>query len=208
MSTQTSDIKWVLASGNKGKLKEFSDLLAPLNIQMIAQSEFNFDGTIFEEAIEDGLSFVENAIIKARHACKHTGLPSIADDSGIEVDALNGAPGIYSARYAGDACDDKQNLQLLLDNMQGKTNRAARFVCVIAFMRHETDPTPIICQATWEGDLLLEPIGEGGFGYDPIFEVRDLKKSSALLSKQEKNAISHRGQAIAILLERLKHLGY
>ncbi|MCJ8312521.1 MAG: RdgB/HAM1 family non-canonical purine NTP pyrophosphatase [Saccharospirillaceae bacterium] len=199
MSKQLLEKSWVLASGNKGKLKEFSDLLSPLNIQMIAQSEYNF-----EEAIEDGLSFVENAIIKARHACKHTGLPSIADDSGIEVDALNGEPGIYSARYAGENANDKDNLNLLLKNMQGKTNRAARFVCVIAFMRFELDPMPIICQATWEGTLLEAPIGEGGFGYDPIFEVNDLKKSSALLSKEEKNAISHRGQAIKLLLDRLK----
>ena len=199
MSKQMNEIKWVLASGNKGKLKEFSELLAPLNIQMIAQSEFNF-----EEAIEDGLSFVENAIIKARHACKRTGLPAIADDSGIEVDALNGKPGIYSARYAGEHANDKDNLNLLLENMQDQTNRAARFVCVIAFMRHEFDPVPIICQATWEGTLLKTPIGEGGFGYDPIFEVNELKTSSALLSKEEKNAISHRGKAIKMLLDRLK----
>ena len=152
-------MKWVLASGNAGKIREFAQLLAPLNIELLPQSDFNVP-----EAVEDGLSFVENAIKKARHACQHTGLPAIADDSGIEVDALQGQPGIYSARYAGAQASDKANLQLLLNNMQGQENRQARFQCVIAFMRHANDPNPIICQASWEGTILEAAIGEGGFG--------------------------------------------
>ena len=194
-------MKWVLASSNAGKIKEFSDLLAPLNIEIVPQAQLNIT-----DAVEDGLSFVENAIIKARHACQQSGLAAIADDSGLEVDALNGAPGIYSARYAGDTANDSDNLTLLLNNMQGQKNRRARFQCVIAFMRHAKDPTPIICQASWEGEILQQPVGIDGFGYDPIFAVKGLGQSSAQLNKKQKNAISHRGQAIALFKQRLAQI--
>lgn len=187
----------VLASNNKGKLREFNDLFASEGIDVIPQSEFNI-----EDAIEDGLSFVENAIIKARHACKATQLPSIADDSGLEIDALNGEPGIYSARYAGAHGNDKQNNQLVLSKLEGisQEKRSARFQCVLAFMRHENDPTPLVCQAGWEGYILTEERGENGFGYDSLFWLPEHQCSSAELPKEKKNQISHRGKALQLLL--------
>ncbi len=183
----------VLASGNKGKLREFADLFAPMNINVVPQSEFDVP-----EAEETGLTFVENAIIKARNAAEHTGLPAIADDSGIEVDYLLGAPGIYSARYSGDNATAEKNLNTLLAALKDvpESERAARYQCVLVMMRHSKDPTPLICQASWEGQILTEPKGDGGFGYDPIFWVPEKQCSAAELSKHEKHAISHRGKAI------------
>lgn len=189
--------KLVLASGNQGKLREFSQLFADKNIQVIPQNEFD---TI--EAEETGLSFVENAILKARNACKFSGFPALADDSGLEVDALKGAPGIYSARYAGADASDKDNYLKLLDALKDVPleKRTARFQCVLVYMRHENDPTPQVFQGSWEGQILTEPSGTEGFGYDPVFLVPSEECSSAELSKDRKNALSHRGQAIQELL--------
>ncbi len=193
----------VLASNNKGKLREFSQLLSQQDISVIPQAEFDIP-----DADETGLSFVENAILKARNAAAHSGLPAMADDSGIEVDALNGAPGIYSARYSGEGASDEANLQKLIDDMKDvpEDRRAARFQCVIVYMRHAEDPTPIICQGTWEGRLLYEPVGENGFGYDPIFHVPTHGCASAELASDIKNEISHRGQALRALLAALSQL--
>jgi XTP/dITP diphosphohydrolase len=195
--------KVVLASGNKGKLKEFGDMLAPFNIEVVPQSEFNVP-----EAEETGLSFVENAILKARNAAEHTGLPAIADDSGIEVDYLLGAPGIYSARYAGEQASDQENLNALLTALQGvpEKERAARYQCVLVMMRHSKDPTPLIVQDSWDGAILTEPTGQGGFGYDPIFWSPEHKCSAAELSKQQKHEISHRGKAMRALLAQFTEL--
>ncbi|MDF1588833.1 MAG: RdgB/HAM1 family non-canonical purine NTP pyrophosphatase [Gammaproteobacteria bacterium] len=185
--------KIVLASGNKGKLREFAELFAPMNIDVVPQSDFDVP-----EAAETGLSFVENAIIKARNAAQHTGLPAIADDSGIEVDYLLGAPGIYSARYAGSDASDSDNLYALLAALDGVPDRerAARYHCLLVLMRHSKDPTPLICQASWQGRILHAPVGDGGFGYDPIFWVPETESSAAELSSEQKHAISHRGKAI------------
>ena len=193
--------KLVLASGNQGKLREFSQLFADKNIQVIPQNEFD---TI--EAEETGLSFAENAILKARNACKFSGLPSLADDSGLEVDALQGAPGIYSARYAADEngnTSDEANYLKLLDALKDVPNeqRTARFQFVLVYMRHENDPTPQVFQGSWEGQILTEPSGAEGFGYDPVFFVASENCSSAELSKERKNQLSHRGQAIKQLLQ-------
>jgi len=189
--------KLVLASGNKGKLAEFSQLFADKNIEVIPQNQFDTP-----EAEETGLSFVENAIIKARNACKHSGLPSLADDSGLEVDALQGAPGIYSARYAGAGASDQDNYLKLLDALKDvpEEQRTARFQCVLVYMRHENDPTPQVFQGSWEGKILVEPEGSEGFGYDPVFSVESQNCAAAELDKADKNAISHRGQAIQELL--------
>lgn len=183
----------ILASGNKKKLKELSEILGQFNQQLCPQSEYQV-----EDAIEDGLTFVENAIIKARHACKKTGLPSIADDSGIEVDYLLGKPGIYSARYAGENATDQQNLDKLLVSLKGvpSEQRTARYHCIIVYMKHAEDPTPIICQASWEGIIVEAPVGEQGFGYDPIFFCPLSNKTAAQMSAVEKAAISHRGKAL------------
>lgn len=185
--------KIVLASGNKGKLREFAQLFAPMNIEVIPQSEFDVP-----EAEETVLTFVENAIIKARNACEHTGLPAIADDSGIEVDYLLGAPGIYSARYAGGDASDEDNLNALLSALTGVPDqeRVARYQCLLVMMRHSKDPTPLICQADWQGQLLHSATGEGGFGYDPIFWVAEENCSAAQLTSEQKHAISHRGKAM------------
>jgi len=185
--------KIVLASGNKGKLREFAQLLAALNINIVPQSDLNV-----VEAEETGLSFVENAIIKARNACKQTGLPAISDDSGIEVDALQGAPGIFSSRYAGLNATDQDNIDCLLGALKDvpATERGARFQCVVVYMRHAEDPTPLICQGTWHGQIMLQQSGEGGFGYDPIFFVAETETSAAELAPEQKHAISHRGQAM------------
>jgi XTP/dITP diphosphohydrolase len=191
----------VLATGNAGKLKEISEMLAGLDIELVSQRELGIG-----DAEETGLSFVENAILKARHAAQASGLPAIADDSGLEVDALNGAPGIYSARYAGpDATDAHNNhklLGLLVDLPPEK--RTARFRCLMVYLRHAQDPTPIICQGTWEGRMLDTPRGSNGFGYDPLFFVPDQNCSSAELAPAVKNRLSHRGQAMRQLLERLR----
>ena len=173
-------------------------MLADLDMEVLPQSAFNI-----EEVEETGLSFVENAILKARHAAEQTGLPAIADDSGLEVDALNGAPGIYSARYAGPAANDEQNLQKLLSDLDGIADeqRSARFQCLLVFMRHALDPTPLICQGTWEGRILDAPRGDNGFGYDPVFYYPPLDKTFAELSREEKSRVSHRGMALQELKE-------
>lgn len=190
----------VLASSNAGKVREINQLLHNSGIEVVPQSQFNID-----DAVEDGLTFVENAIIKARHAAAHSGLPAIADDSGIEVDALNGAPGIYSARFAGKGASDEQNLHKLLDELKDipEARRSARFQCLMVYMRHAQDPTPVICQGTWEGRILTAPRGENGFGYDPVFFVRERGCSSAELDAATKNSLSHRGKALKKLVERL-----
>ncbi len=191
----------VLASGNKGKLREFSALFAThfadQKITLIPQTELGVS-----DADETGLSFVENAIIKARHACAVTGKPALADDSGIEVDALDGAPGIYSARYSG--AGDLENNTKLLDALKDtpEEQRSARFQCVLVYMRHEKDPTPQVFQGSWEGRILAQPSGTEGFGYDPVFFVPSEGVSAAELSKERKNELSHRGQAIQQLLSR------
>ena len=191
----------VLASGNPGKVRELSQILAGLDISVVPQSEFGVP-----EAEEIGLTFVENALLKARNAASHTGLPSIADDSGIEVDALNGAPGIYSARYAGKGAGDGQNLRKLLEALDEVPDpkRGARFVCVIVYLRHAADPTPVIAQGIWEGRILREARGSGGFGYDPVFWVPTHNCSSAELPAEVKNTISHRGQALRALVAALR----
>lgn len=191
----------VLASGNKGKLREFQQMFAGLAYQIEPQSNYPVG-----EVEETGLTFVENAIIKARHAAEVTGLPCIADDSGIEVDALNGAPGIYSARYAGVGAGDKANLQKLLNDMADVPDdqRTCRFQCVLVLMRHAGDPTPVIAQASWEGVLMHEPVGSGGFGYDPIFWLPDQGCSSAELAPETKDQLSHRGQALRKLVHKIQ----
>lgn len=193
--------KIVLASGNAGKLREFQQLLAGCGFEVLPQSAFNLSN-----ADETGLTFVENAILKARHACAHTGLPAIADDSGLEVDALNGRPGIYSARYAGVDASDAENNAKLVQELSGveAAQRSARYHCVLAFMRHAEDPTPVLCHGSWEGSILTEPRGTGGFGYDPLFFVPTHQCTAAELDKAEKNRISHRGKAMAELLARLQ----
>lgn len=188
----------VLATGNAGKVKELAALLEDQQITVKPQSEFNVP-----DVPETGTTFVENAIIKARHAAKITGLPTIADDSGLEVDALDGAPGVYSARFAGEnATDHDNNVKLLaqLDNIDSE-KRTARFHCVLVYMKHEHDPTPIICHGQWEGSILTEPKGEQGFGYDPLFWQEDLNMTSAELPRDIKNRRSHRGQALKKLVE-------
>ena len=199
----TTNKKVVLATGNLGKVAEMQQTLQEFGFEVLPQSQFNIP-----EAIEDGLSFVENAIIKARHACALTGLPAIADDSGLEVDALLGAPGIYSSRYANDLPEDEQrdaaNNTKLLAALKDETNRSARFQCVLVFMLHEKDPTPIICQGTWEGIIAQQPSGENGFGYDPLFYVAEFGCNSAELSPEQKKRLSHRGAALAQLKAELQ----
>ena len=189
----------VLASSNKGKVKEFSELLAGRGTVVIPQSDF-----AVPDADETGLTFVENAIIKARNAAAHTDLPAIADDSGLEVDFLNGAPGIYSARYAGQGGSAANNAKLL-EALSGveTPQRGARFQCVLVYLRHTEDPTPVICQGTWEGRILSSPQGEAGFGYDPLFFVPEEGCSAAELAAERKNELSHRGQALRCLLAAL-----
>ncbi len=193
--------KVVLASGNKGKVREFGQLLAGVDIEVVPQTEF-----AVPEAEETGLTFVENAILKARNAAKHTGLPAIADDSGLEVDALRGAPGIYSARYAGVGAGDRANTEKLLQALAGAEGaaRSARFQCLLVYMEHELDPTPLICQGTWEGFITFEPKGANGFGYDPVFFVPSHNGTAAELGDEVKNGLSHRGQALRQLLEMLR----
>lgn len=192
----------VLASGNKGKLKEFSEMFNQFNIEMLPQSQFNVG-----DVAETGTTFVENAIIKARHAAAITNMPAIADDSGLEVDVLEGAPGIYSARYSGEGAKEQDNYLKLLNALEGKTERQARFQCVLVYMRHAKDPSPIICQASWEGTIALAPQGEQGHGYDPIFIPEQQSCTAAQLTAEQKNAVSHRGKALEKLLELMKQQG-
>lgn len=191
----------ILASGNQGKLREFQQLLVECGFQVRPQSDYQL-----ESAEETGLSFVENAILKARHASAHTGQAAIADDSGLEVDALQGRPGIYSARYSGPEASDADNNAQLLRELDGTPaeKRSARYHCVLAFLRHAEDPTPLICQGSWEGFILDQVRGNGGFGYDPLFYVPSHDCSAAELDKAEKSRISHRAQATHQLMQALK----
>ncbi|KQN64897.1 non-canonical purine NTP pyrophosphatase [Serratia sp. Leaf51] len=193
--------KVVLATGNAGKVRELAHLLADFGLDVVAQTELGV-----ESAEETGLTFIENAILKARHAAAETGLPAIADDSGLAVDFLGGAPGIYSARYAGIDASDQQNLDKLLvalkDVPQGQRN--AQFHCVLVYMRHAEDPTPLVCHGSWAGEMTFAEAGAGGFGYDPIFYVPELCKTAAELTREEKSAVSHRGQALKQLLAAMK----
>jgi XTP/dITP diphosphohydrolase len=195
--------KVVLATGNKGKVKELAGLLSCLDFEVLPQSEFDVT-----EVAETGTTFVENAIIKARHAAKQTGLPAIADDSGLAVHTLGGEPGVYSARYSGDQATDQSNITKLLDAMAGipKEKRQAKFLCVLVFMRHADDPTPIICQGEWVGEITTQQHGENGFGYDPVFWVAEQNCSSAQLTAEQKNALSHRGKALKLLFAQLHTL--
>ncbi len=190
----------VLASSNAGKIQEFSQALAQLQIELLPQSEFNIP-----DADETGLSFVENALIKARHAAKMSGLPALADDSGLMVDALNGAPGIYSARYAGLPRDTQKNTNKLLQALSNvpHNQRQASFICVLAWVANADDPLPLIAQGQWHGDILTEPQGHSGFGYDPIFWLPTLNQSAAELSSTQKAQVSHRAQALQQLVTLL-----
>ncbi|WP_440996396.1 RdgB/HAM1 family non-canonical purine NTP pyrophosphatase [Arhodomonas sp. SL1] len=193
-------MRMVLASNNEGKAREIEALLAPLGVSLTAQSFY-----YVPPVEETGLTFVENAILKARNASHHTSLPAIADDSGLEVDALGGAPGIYSARFAGPEASDAANNEYLLDELWEfpDTERSARFQCVVVFLRHAEDPTPLICQGSWEGRILREPRGENGFGYDPLFYVPELGCTAAELGAATKNRYSHRARALERLREQL-----
>lgn len=206
-STTTSPLttnrqKVVLASGNAGKIRELSTLLADFGLDLIAQTELKVDSVK-----ETGLTFIENALIKARHAAKITGLPAIADDSGISVNILAGAPGIYSARYAGEGASDQQNLDKLLAalNKVPADQRQAHFNCVLVYMRHAEDPTPIICHGVWHGEITFTAAGGGGFGYDPIFYLPELGCTAAELSHEQKSKVSHRGQALKLLLDAMRN---
>lgn len=192
--------KVVLASGNTGKLREINAMLAGSHLLAVSQQEFNVP-----DIEETGRTFIENAILKARNAATHSGLPAIADDSGIEVPALNGEPGIYSARYAGAGATDEENLNKLVDEVKKlpEEKRQARFVCLMVYLRHPDDPVPIIAEGTWDGIVITEPRGENGFGYDPVFYLPDRDCTSAELEPEIKNRISHRGQALAKLINKL-----
>ncbi len=190
----------VLATGNRGKLDEMQTLLEELGLELIPQSALNIP-----DAIEDGLGFVENALIKARHASRLSGLPAIADDSGLAVDALQGAPGIHSSRYAGENAGSEENIDKLLTALADvpAPGRTARFHCLMVFVRHADDPTPLICQGCWEGRISQQRRGDHGFGYDPVFLLADRDITSAELDSEEKNRLSHRGQALRQLRQQL-----
>lgn len=189
----------VLASNNAGKLREFGQMLAKVDIEVLPQAHFDI-----AEAEEPHVTFVENALAKARHAARLTGLPALADDSGICVRALGGAPGVFSARYAGEPKSDDRNNQKLIAELQGKADRRAHYVAVLVFVHHADDPQPIICEGEWHGEIIDAPRGENGFGYDPYFLVPDLNQTAAEISAEEKNKRSHRGKALVQLMERLK----
>ena len=203
MGATSNKNKIVFASGNAGKVREITELLDGLNINVLPQSEFNVP-----EIEETGLTFIENAILKARNAAHYAGLPAIADDSGIAVDALQGRPGIYSARFAGVSASDEDNLLKLIGMIKpfSEEQRTARFICSMVYLRHEHDPVPIIAQGIWEGQLVTDPKGENGFGYDPIFYIASHQCTSAELSPGIKNKLSHRGQALRQLLGRLNEV--
>ena len=190
----------VIASGNAGKLKEFASLLEGADIRVLSQAELGIDG-----AEETGLTFIENAILKARHAAAESGKAALADDSGLAVDALQGAPGIYSARYSGPGATDQSNVVALLDALKNvpKEQRQAQFHCVLVFVRHALDPTPLVCHGVWEGLIAQQPSGNGGFGYDPVFWIPDLNCTAADLTREQKSEISHRGKALRQLRELL-----
>ena len=189
----------VLASGNRGKLKEMQQVLADTGFELLLQTDFDI-----VDAEETGLSFVENALIKARHASRETGLPALADDSGLSVDALGGQPGIYSARYSGEGATDAKNNAKLLEALESCDDRRATFVCVLAYVRYAEDPLPLICQGLWRGEILRAARGENGFGYDPHLHLPDEGRTSAELSPEEKNARSHRGAATRAMVPLLE----
>jgi XTP/dITP diphosphohydrolase len=191
--------KLVIASNNPGKLREFEHMLSPLGIEVVTQSQLGIP-----EAEEPHVTFIENALAKARHASSLSGLPALADDSGICVTALDGAPGVYSARYAGDSPkSDQANNDKLMRDMRGVTDRRAHYYCVLVLVRHADDPQPIIAEGEWHGEIAHEERGNGGFGYDPMFWLPELGKMSSELTHEEKHAISHRGRAMKVLLQRL-----
>ncbi|KPK18044.1 MAG: non-canonical purine NTP pyrophosphatase [Betaproteobacteria bacterium SG8_41] len=197
--------KLVLASGNPGKLREFRQMLGPLDVEVVPQSELGI-----ADADEPHETFVENALAKARHASRYSGLPAFADDSGICVSALNGAPGVFSARYATGAAagreeQDRRNNEKLLDELRAKTDRSAHYYCVIVLVRHAEDPEPLIAEGRWFGQVTASPRGANGFGYDPYFLLPELGKTAAELAPDEKNAVSHRGQALRGLVQLLRH---
>jgi XTP/dITP diphosphohydrolase len=198
-------MKIVLASNNQGKVREIGQMLSDSDIQVLPQSDFHIT-----EVEETGLTFVENAILKARNAAAQSGLPAVADDSGLEVDALNGAPGIYSARFAGSGASDRDNLKKMLIELKGipTGERSARFQCLMVYLRHAGDPTPLICQGTWEGMITTEPRGENGFGYDPVFYIPQHDCTAAELSAEVKNRLSHRGQALLCLVTALQNMSH
>lgn len=189
----------ILASNNAGKLKEFAQLLAPIGFELHPQGEFDVP-----EAEEPFGTFVENALAKARHASRLTGLPALADDSGVCVNALGGAPGVYSARYAGEPKSDARNSEKLVADLFGLADKSAYYYCVLVYVRHPDDPQPVIADGFWRGEIVATPRGENGFGYDPHFLIPSLGKTTAELEPQEKNALSHRGQALRALVEKLK----
>lgn len=193
--------KLVIASGNQGKLREINALLSPLAIEVLPQSSFDVP-----EASEPFCTFVENALLKARHASQHTGLPALADDSGICVNALNGNPGVQSARFAGEPRSDARNNQKLIETLKDEADKSAYYYCIIVLVRYPDDPQPIIVDGAWHGKIISQPKGEGGFGYDPYFFLPELGKTAAELSAEQKNTISHRGKALAKLVQSMKQM--
>lgn len=191
--------KIVIASGNPGKLREIRRILEPLDFTVVPQSDFGVP-----ECPEPHVTFIENCLAKARHASLHTGLPALADDSGICVDALNGAPGVYSARYAGEPKSDQRNNEKLIAALANEANRRAHYYCVIVLVRHPDDPQPLIAEGSWHGEIIDTPRGENGFGYDPYFYLPEFGKTGAELEPDHKNAISHRGQALDLLVKKLR----
>ncbi len=191
--------KIVIASGNAGKLREIRRILEPLGLQVAPQSDF-----AVPDCPEPHVTFIENCLAKARHASLHTGLPALADDSGICVDALGGAPGVYSARYAGEPKSDQRNNEKLIAVLQGEANRKAHYYCVIVLVKHPDDPQPLIAEASWHGEIIDTPRGENGFGYDPYFYLPEFGKTGAELEPDQKNAISHRGKALDLLVRKLR----
>jgi XTP/dITP diphosphohydrolase len=189
----------VLASGNPGKLREFAALLATVDFEVLPQAQFNVP-----EAEEPHFTFVENAIAKARHAAKLTGLAALADDSGICVDALGGAPGVFSARFAGEPKSDQRNNDKLIADLAGQSNRRAHYYCILVFVRHADDPQPIIAEGEWHGEIIDTPRGANGFGYDPYFWLPEFGCTAAELAADKKNAVSHRGKALTTLITRLR----
>ncbi|MFC4260741.1 RdgB/HAM1 family non-canonical purine NTP pyrophosphatase [Marinobacter lacisalsi] len=194
--------KLVLASNNQGKLRELGELLGPLGMQPVSQGELGVG-----EAEEPAVTFVENALLKARHAARETGLPALADDSGLAVDTLNGQPGVRSARYAGPDASDGDNVQALLKALVDvpEAERSAQFHCVLVYLRHADDPTPVICHGRWPGRILTAAQGDGGFGYDPVFFAPEYGCSAAELTREQKSRVSHRGRALRQLVEQLEH---
>lgn len=190
--------KLVIASNNSGKLREFQHMLAPLGIEVLTQSQLGIT-----EAEEPHITFVENALAKARHVSRESGLPALADDSGICITALNGLPGVISARFSGEPRSDARNNQAVLEAMRGKVDRRAHYYCVLVLVRHAGDAEPVIAEGTWHGEIAQAEQGDGGFGYDPLFWLPEFGKTSAQLEREQKQAISHRGKALRVLLEKL-----